>query len=481
MKIRSVSRKRRRDPRGMPSWMTCQMRTRRTAARRRLARKAVRYVTTFLFVFILIYGITGEAVYHMDPAEKQAAGQAESEEDGPMLAHQRSPENSPRIRREEIPGLLDDRVFVNLKKPAFDIANGKGTYRVQTTLDGDLQRYLLENLNRSYARYIAIVVMAPDTGRVLAMVGYDREDSRNNPCLDSHFPAASIFKIVAAAAAVEKGGFRPDSSIAYSGRKYTLYKFQLEKPSKRATRSVSFKDAFAQSINPVFGKLGVHHLGRDALREYAEAFGFNRSLGFEIPFPPSEIAIKEIPYHWAEIASGFNRQTRISPLHGALIASAVENGGSLMAPILVDAIADNASRAVYQSAPSPIGRAVSSEASGILRGLMEETVATGTCRKTFRKADRDPVLSRLRIGGKTGSINSRDHSYRRYDWFVGFAGDKEGDETIALSAIVVHDKFIGTKAREYGRMAIRRYFDRYFSNSDPSPGDGDIDTAQETL
>lgn len=481
MRLRSVSRKRRRDHRGMPSWMAYQMQTKRAAARRRLTRKAVRYVTSFVFVFILIYGITGEAVYHMDPAEQQAVAGGESKADPPLLAHQRTPETRPRIRREEIPGLLENRMFVNLKSPVFDVAHGKGTYRVQTTLDGDLQRYLLENLNRSYARYIAIVVMAPDTGRILAMVGYDRENPRNNPCLDSHFPAASIFKIVTAAAAVEKGGFTPDSTIAYSGRKYTLYKFQLEQPSKRATRKVSFKDSFAQSINPVFGKLGVHYLKRDVLKSYAEAFGFNRSFPFEAPIPPSEIAIKEVPYHWAEIASGFNRQTTISPLHGALIASAVENGGCLMTPILVDAIADAASHAVYQSAPSPIGRAVSPEASGILRGLMEETVATGTCRKTFRKADRDPVLSRLRIGGKTGSINSRDHSYRRYDWFVGFAGDREGGETIALSAIVVHDKFIGTKAREYARMAIRRHFDRYFSNNGPSGRDGKTDGVRETL
>lgn len=462
--------------------MAYQMRTKRSAARRRLAGKAVRFATSLLFVFILIYGISGEAVYHVDPAEKTVSNGTESDNDAPspsgLLAHQRSPENRPRIRREEIPDLLDPRLFVNLKHPSFDIANGKGRYRVQTTLDGDLQHYLFENLNRSYARYIAIVVMAPETGRILAMVGYDREDPGNDPCLDSHFPAASIFKIVTAAAAVEKRGFRPDSSIAYSGRKYTLYKFQLEKNTKRQTHSVSFRDSFAQSINPVFGKLGIHYLGRQALTEYAEAFGFNRSFGSEVPLPPSGIAVTETPYHWAEIASGFNRQTTISPLHGAMIASAVANGGALMTPILVDAIAEKGDRVVYQSRPSPMGRAVSPEASSVLRSLMQETVASGTCRKTFRKADRDPVLSRLRIGGKTGSINSREHSHRRYDWFVGFAGEKEGHAAIAVSAVVVHDKFIGAKAREYGRMAIKKYFDKHFSHIEDLPQQ---DAIQETL
>ncbi len=477
MNITSVSRKRRREARRTPSWMTYQMQTKRAAARRRLAKTAVRYVTTFLFVFILIYGITGEAVYHMDPAERRSDNEEAIRKDTPLLAHQRSPESAPRIRREDIPDLLDTRMFVNLTDPTFDMAPKMGTFRVRTTLDGELQRYILENLNRSYARYIAIVVMAPETGRVLAKVGYDREDPANDPCLDSHFPAASIFKIITAAAAVEKSGLRPDSSLAYSGRKYTLYKFQVAKDAKRRTRSVSFRDSFAQSINPVFGKLGIHYVGRQALKEYAEAFGFNRSFDCEVPFPPSEIAIKEVPYHWAEIASGFNRQTTISPLHGALIASTVANGGRLMTPILVDTITDKRERIAYRSRPSAVGRAVSADAAAVLQGLMEETVASGTCRKTFRKADRDPILSRLRIGGKTGSINSRDHSYRRYDWFVGFAGERDGDEAIALAAIVVHDKFIGTKAREYGRMAIRHHFDRYFS----APVTPRRDEVRETL
>lgn len=462
MRLKSISGNRPLDPRRMPSWRAYQEKNKRAAVRRRLARKVFRYATSLLFVCILIYGISGEAVYRKDATGKKNSG---------LLAHHKTPENQPRIRQEDIPDLLDSQMFVNLEHPSFDIAHAKGTYHVKTTLDSDLQRYLLDNFNRSYARYIAVVVMAPETGRILAMAGYDRENARNNPCLDSHFPAASIFKIITAAAAVEKRGFRPDSAIAFPGRKYTLYKFQLEKHPKRQTRSVSFQDSFAQSINPVFGKLGIHYLGRQTLTEYAEAFGFNRSFDSELPVPPSEIFVKETPYHWAEIASGFNRQTTISPLHGAMIASAVANGGNLMNPILVDVIQEKPGRAeplhkVYQSRPTPVGRAVSPKVSSVLRDLMEETVASGTCRKTFRKAGQDPVLSRLYIGGKTGSINSRDHSYRRFDWFVGFAMEKAGDAAIAVSAIVVHDKFIGTKAREYGRMAIRKYFDDYFSIAD---------------
>jgi membrane carboxypeptidase/penicillin-binding protein len=51
---------------------------------------------------------------------------------------------------------------------------------------------------------------------------------------------------------------------------------------------------------------------------------------------------------------------------------------------------------------------------------MRTTIDKGTCRKAFRGYQRDRVLSKLAIGGKTGSINNKTNDIR-FDWFVGFA------------------------------------------------------------
>ena len=83
-------------------------------------------------------------------------------------------------------------------------------------------------------------------------------------------------------------------------------------------------------------------------------------------------------------------------------------------------------------------------------------------RQTFRDADRDWVLSKLEIGAKTGSINSRNND-ARYDWFVGYAGEKEGDVRIAISAVVAHEEYIGVRAGDYARLAIRQYFQETFA------------------
>ncbi|PIF02890.1 MAG: hypothetical protein CR990_00550 [Desulfococcus sp.] len=369
---------------------------------------------------------------------------------------------SPLLTRTDLRALLDSREFTNLKKPELMLSVGGRECRVRTSLDMDLQQALLQDLDTAHSRYIGLVVMEADTGRILSLVGYDRIHPERNPCLNSIFPAASIFKIVTAAAALDRCDLRPASPLKYRGQKYTLYKFQIKK-SDAPSHSISLRDAFAQSVNPVFGKLGSLHLGKEPLVHYARAFGFGEKVSFELPVPPSTFTISDDPYHLAEIASGFNRTTLISPLHGALMAAAIANGAGMMpSPMLVERITDTGGRLLYRSRPAS-RQVMPAGVAGDMKILMNRTIVAGTCRKVFRGYEKDPVLSRLDMGGKTGSINSRAHKGRRYDWFVGFAGDARNTHRIVVSAVVAHEKYIGTKAKTYAKKAFHRYFERIFS------------------
>ncbi len=162
------------------------------------------------------------------------------------------------IDKRAVQALLDGRSLLNLKDNSFNFVADGLKFQVDTSLDISLQHYLLKNLNLSSSRYIGIVAMDPATGRILSMVGYDKADRSGNPCVDSRFPAASIFKIVTAAAAIEKYGFNLDSKFTYNGRKHTLYKSQLKARSSRHTKRITLGDSFAQSVNPVFGKISMH-------------------------------------------------------------------------------------------------------------------------------------------------------------------------------------------------------------------------------
>ena len=304
--------------------------------------------------------------------------------------------------------------------------------------------------------------MEAKTGRVLSMVSYGKNNPGSDICTNSAYPAASIFKIITSAAAIEKCGFNCNTPVSFNGNKYTLYKRQLKKRLNKYTNRMSFKKAFAESVNPIFGKIGIHDLGKAALESYATAFGFNRNFNFEIPLQPSSLIISDNPYNWAEIACGFNNETLISPLHGALMVSIILNNGELIEPTLIDKIIQE-NQVVYQRNSHPGSYRINPNTATTLKKLMNATIISGTASKSFSGFKRDKILSKLNIGGKTGSINNNKEQLK-YDWFQGFAEEKNGSKKIILSVLVVHEKFIGTRAARYSRMAIKEYFKNYYAN-----------------
>ena len=100
---------------------------------------------------------------------------------------------------------------------------------------------------------------------------------------------------------------------------------------------------------------------------------------------------------------------------------------------------------------------MSAKASSVLERLMETTIQSGTGRKSFRDRRRHRILSKLSIGGKTGSIFNRSHD-ARFDWFVGYAREKNGADTLAVAVLVAHEEYIGIRATQYARMAMTHYF-----------------------
>ena len=442
-----------------PGWRAYQDNLKWAAAKKRLINKAIKLSTLVIVVLVSAYGmfgvLGGKSFSHLP------GNYFSSSHDTPIDAWLNYDKF---IDKSRVRDLLKSISFVNLKNKSFDFFSDGRKFRIDTSLDIKLQEFLIKKLDLDNSRYIGIVCMDPATGKVLSMVGFDKTDSTNNPCVDNRFPAASIFKIVTASAVVEKCGFQPGSKLLYNGRKHTLYKSQLKDRRNRYTNKITFQDSFAQSVNPVFGKIGAHYLGKNTLEKYAEAFDFNKNIDFEIEIAPSFVNLSDEPYQWAEIACGFNNKTKISPLHGAMMASAIINQGSIMEPTVVDQIIDEKGKIIYRNRLVTINQAITPKASNVLNQLMATTIRSGTGKKAFRGYRKDKILSKLNIGGKTGSIDNKSHD-ARYDWFVGFAEQKDGPQKIAVSVIVAHEKYIGLRASYYARIAMKKYFRSYFEKT----------------
>lgn len=332
---------------------------------------------------------------------------------------------------------------------------------VQYALDSSLQK-AMENLFKDYKPdYGAFVAIDAVTGRVLALVSYDGPgrkyrgpNGQNHLALRASFPSASVFKVVTAAAAIAEKSFSADTVIPYNGRNHTLYRSNVLKENyNRWTRYITLKEAFARSVNSVFGKIGVFVLSPESLRDYAGRFGFNRRIAGEIPAEEGTAKISEDQWEIAEAASGFTKDNRMSPLQGALIAASIVNEGVMMEPWIVGSLHQQDGTKVYEALPQVATETVSSTTAREMRELMRETVKRGTSRGSFRRFGRG--LEEIEVGGKTGSLTGDDPK-GKYDWFVGYADN--GPSRIAVAALTVHEKYWRVKSSYLARRAFEHYF-----------------------
>ena len=170
----------------------------------------------------------------------------------------------------------------------------------------------------------------------------------------------------------------------------------------------------------------------------------------------SAVDVPDDPFGIAEVTSGFNRRTLISPIHAALMTAAIANDGTMMRPWLVASVVGPSGGTVFQGRPSALASPIDKETAGKLRVLMQDTVKSGTLRKTFRPLQRKRSFREVEVGAKTGTINDEKKRYR-FDWVTIYAFPKERDQAIVVTVLAVHGEKIGVKSGEIARRIIEQY------------------------
>jgi cell division protein FtsI/penicillin-binding protein 2 len=381
-----------------------------------------------------------------------------AKESPPPPSENQPPAMPPSLTRRDLPGFLySEEAPLRVLDSQFVMAKNGSRYKISTTIHSKLQSYTERLLANSMTHQAAVVVMNPFDGRILALADRDRQNRNGGLCLRAEFPAASLFKIVSAAAAMEKAGYTPDKTIFYVGNRHTLYKKQLTREKGRYSVKTKFRRAFAASNNIVFGKLGMYDLGQDILTDYAMRFQFNRSIPFDLPLGVSTIDVPEEDFGLAEIASGFNKRTLISPLHAALLAATVANRGQMSTPWIITTIRDENDAMRYRAGRETITAPIAEQTASKLKVLMGDAARYGTSRTAFRKLRRQKIFNEFELGAKTGTINDHRDRYK-YDWIAAYALKPDHSEGISVGILAVHGKLLGVRATELARAVIDYYF-----------------------
>jgi cell division protein FtsI/penicillin-binding protein 2 len=325
-------------------------------------------------------------------------------------------------------------------------AYGQG--RALLTLDPRLQARLEKTLADAASPYAATVLLDPRTGRILAMAEASRAEPQRvaGLALRAVSPAASIFKIVTAAALLEQG-YSPEEPVCYHGGHRRLDPRLLADDTRRDHACLPLTAAFGHSANVVFAKLADRGLTADLLRAVAERFLFNTPIPFAAPVETSRAVIPADRFGLANAAAGFG-EVRLSALHAALLGAVVANRGMLVPPWLVELVEGGEGPAALE----PV-RVIDERVAEQLAGMMRETVSNGTATRAFARPPRE--LRGVTVAGKTGSLNEA-RPFRDHTWFVGYAPAE--DPQVVVATVVVNGPLWRVRAPWVAREALAAYF-----------------------
>jgi len=332
--------------------------------------------------------------------------------------------------------------------------------KIEYNFNDNLMDYTKNLLKQYRSDYTTVTVIDNETGKVLAAVGYQGKNNQfdKNLVLSSTHPSASLIKLVTAADLIQNGSVKKDTTFDFRGRSTTLFKYQLNDSKGRSARTQTFETAFAKSNNVIFGKAAIKNSSSDRIVKMAENFGFNQPIVKEFSFLKSEIKKANDDFELAELASGFNIDTIINPIHAATLASVVANDGILKTPKVISKIVDKKTGESIWSEVTEEKRVISPETSHELQELMAMTIDGGTARKSFRQM-RGGYKSALEIGGKTGHITGGTPFGKR-DWFTVYAlpRDKAEGKGISISVMNVNVKRWHVKSAVLAKSIIEYYF-----------------------
>lgn len=324
-----------------------------------------------------------------------------------------SPDGTPRLR--ERPNFLRKQLLGD----QYASKTRRG-HIVFYTLQPSLQEFVTSAVAKAAAQHVAVVVMEPTTGAILAMAG--KSPSIPDIVYHSGFKAASLFKVVTAAAAKEHADIDHNTPIAFRGGRYTLNPSNYLPNPRLDRQQMTVGDALGKSCNPVFGHLGIKYLNGQVLAKYARKFGFNSQLGFDAPLPYSsaDIPTQDL-FELSRTAAGFG-EVRMSAIHGAALASTIGSGGLFPQPHLIDNIVDSDGVSIVEPRQLVLQQSIQPQtAASVLEMMRNTTAAGGTSGRYFTRLNQSVFPSDIYVAGKTGTLTG-DNPKGLSNLFIGVSG-----------------------------------------------------------
>ena len=323
---------------------------------------------------------------------------------------------------------------VEIRNGAEDRKEPIAGWNLTTTLDLNVMEYATQVANKlleqKQAKTVEIIIMNPQNGEIYAMVNAPEFDLnhpytlvnekegmsekekmtalnamwRNLAVSDTYEPG-STFKVVTAAAALDKGVVKMTDTFLCPGYKVVEdRRIRCHKTTGHGTET--FEQGIMNSCNPVFMEVGAR-VGVSGLFEGMKKFGILEKTGIDVPGEAATIMHKQENVGAVELATmSFGQSFQLSPIRMLTSVCMIINGGKKITPhfgmYAVNSDKTRMKKMSYSSGKKVLDASVSEE----VRKALEKVVSEGG----GKKAGVDGYF----IGGKTGTSQKLPRGNGKY-------------------------------------------------------------------
>lgn len=337
----------------------------------------------------------------------------------------------------------------NINKPA---QNGQN---IALTIDRNIQAYtekaLAKGLQNSHAPDGSVIVMDPQSGKVLAMANLPTFDPSqytkvqdaaafNNAVVSVPYEPGSDIKTFTVATGLDKGAIQPDSTY-HNTDKIQVEDRTIENATKGQTGNITMQTALNYSLNTgmvtIAERLGdgtnINDQARGTMYDYFHnKFGFGQDTGIEVAgeqpgiiIPPTNQEGNAVRYSNMSFGQGMDlTMIQVASAFGSLV-----NGGTYYSPTVIEGTVDADGTLTPATPKAPKTGIISADTANKIHTMIH------TARAAFYAKQDKPGYD---IGGKTGTSQTLENGKyvdnQTVATYLGYGGDTSAKYVIMVQA-----------------------------------------------
>ena len=372
---------------------------------------------------------------------------------------------------------------LNLERTVKPAVNGNTIISsIDSNVQKKIEKKIAKYMKEPGAEHVAVMMMDPNNGEILAMAS-DSQFDPNNPrdlsayytenevnamsedekvkalseiwknfCISNTYEPGSTFKPFTVAAAMDEGVININTSYNCPGE-IQVGDYRIGCANRIAHGVVNPKTALMQSCNVALMNIAAA-LGRTQFHRYVELYGFGRTTGIDLSGEEKGIIHSEESLNTVELAtSSFGQTQNVTMVQMIAAFCSLINGGKYYQPHVVKEIVNEQGGVVEKMDGRVLRQTITSKTSDFVRDALLATVQDGTAK--------DAAVVGYEIAGKTGTAEKRPVEEKNYIVsFMGFA--PYNNPQVAIYVLIdqphVEDQAHSTYATKFASEIMKEVF-----------------------